>query len=362
MSAPLKYGKPLPGPAVASTPEPKPGPRGASSRRQAPVFVVGCPRSGTTVLYHMLLSSGNFAVYGAESNVFNLLVPRFGNLRRLRNRERLAEFWLGTLMSQRSGIEPETLRRKVRAECSNGGDFLRLVMEEIARRQQVERWADCTPDHVLYLRAIKRTLPHALFIHLIRDGRDVAFSIDRVGWIRPFPWQKSSLLASAAYWQWMVEHGRAEAARVSDVMEVRYEALATQPRQTLARIGGFIDHDLDYDRILRTGIGTVSKPNTSFPEEAAAFNPVGRWQRQLGPQQVAALEGVIGPMLAELGYPLASAPTEERASQRLKAAAALDRAAFSLKHWVKNHTPLARFSVDRDPRWLPEPTPGGEAP
>src|SRR5438445_5502651 len=51
------------------------------SRGKAPVFVLGCGRSGTTLLYHMLLSSGNFAIYRTESNVINLLEPRFGDLR-----------------------------------------------------------------------------------------------------------------------------------------------------------------------------------------------------------------------------------------------------------------------------------------
>ncbi len=51
-----------------------------SSRSTAPVFVVGCPRSGTTYLYHVLLSAGNFAVYRAESEVFHLLEPAFGDL------------------------------------------------------------------------------------------------------------------------------------------------------------------------------------------------------------------------------------------------------------------------------------------
>jgi hypothetical protein len=64
------------------------------ARENAPVFVVGCPRSGTTLLYNMLLSSGGFAVYLAESNVFNLLVPRFGDLSVRANRERLMDAWL----------------------------------------------------------------------------------------------------------------------------------------------------------------------------------------------------------------------------------------------------------------------------
>jgi hypothetical protein len=66
---------------------------GSGSRVKAPVFVLGCGRSGTTLLYHMLLSSGNFAVYRTESNVINLLEPRFGDLSGARNKRRLLDAW-----------------------------------------------------------------------------------------------------------------------------------------------------------------------------------------------------------------------------------------------------------------------------
>src|SRR6516165_2903756 len=51
--------------------------RATSARSKAPVFVLGSVRSGTTLLYHMLLSSGGFAVYRTESHAINLLEPRF---------------------------------------------------------------------------------------------------------------------------------------------------------------------------------------------------------------------------------------------------------------------------------------------
>ena len=68
------------------------------SRKNAPVFVVGCPRSGTTVLYHMLLSAGGFGVYRSETNVFNLLAPRFGGMHSARDRKELMEVWLDSIM------------------------------------------------------------------------------------------------------------------------------------------------------------------------------------------------------------------------------------------------------------------------
>ena len=57
-----------------------PGTAMTTPRSNAPVFVLGCSRSGTTLLYHMLLSAGNFAINRAESAVLNLLEPRFGDL------------------------------------------------------------------------------------------------------------------------------------------------------------------------------------------------------------------------------------------------------------------------------------------
>src|SRR5438309_3084476 len=100
----------------------------------APVFVLGCPRSGTTVLYHMLLSAGGFAVYRAESNVFNLLVPRFGDLSSAKNRHKLMEFWVRSKLFRVSGLDASEITAKIMAECRSGGDFLRIVMEEIARK------------------------------------------------------------------------------------------------------------------------------------------------------------------------------------------------------------------------------------
>src|SRR5437764_1017221 len=121
---------------------------------KAPVFVLGCPRSGTTLLYHMLLSAGDFALYRAETHVFDLLVPRYGNLRRLSARTKLVNDWLSTEYFQRTGLDAATLRARLLAECRNGGDFLRIVMQSVADQQGVSRWAECTPEHLLYLQQI----------------------------------------------------------------------------------------------------------------------------------------------------------------------------------------------------------------
>ncbi len=198
---------------------------GATARCKAPVFVLGCGRSGTTLLYHMLLSAGGFAIYRAESNAINLLEPRFGNLSSRRNKERLMDAWLASKLFDRSGLDAGMIKARMMAECRNGGDFLRILMGEIARSQHVERWAECTPEHLLHLPRIKETIPEALIIHIIRDGRDVALSNAKLGYVRRAWWDRSpNVLACGLYWEWIVRKGRVDGSKLgADYTEVRVE-------------------------------------------------------------------------------------------------------------------------------------------
>jgi hypothetical protein len=325
-------------------------------RKKAPVFVLGAPRSGTTLLYHMLLSAGGFAIYRTESNVFNLLAPRFGDLSALRNKRKLMEAWLRSKLFVRSGLNAEDIQSKIFAECKSAGDFLRIVMEEIARKQDVDRWADCTPDHLLYLPQIKRAFPEALVIHIIRDGRDVALSLNKQGWIRPFPWHKErGLIVAGLFWEWIVGNGLRHGRKLaSGYVEVRFEDLMAKPRETLAKLSTFIDHDLDYDHIRQVGIGSVSEPNTSFPTEShnSAFNPVGRWKHGFSHEQLVMFERLVGPLLEELNYPLATSHEDSRDGFKLKGMRALYRLFFDSKLWLRSKTPLGRILITKDLSWL----------
>ena len=315
-----------------------------ATANRAPVFVLGCPRSGTTVLYHMILSAGDFAVYRAESNVFNLLVPRFRGMKSSADRRELLDVWLKSKLFRVSGLDAGEIRAKLTAECRGGGDFLRIVMQEIANKQKVARWADCTPEHLLNMEQIKREIPEALFIHIIRDGRDVALSYAKQGWSYPLPWDRHDRLGVAGlYWEWIVRKGREQGKHLGkDYLEVRFEELVANPQQTLSRIGSFIDHDLDYERIQRAGIGSVSQPNSSFTGESeGTFNPVARWKTKMTAEEITGLEQLIGDALVDLGYSLAS-NTKHAVSLRAARMRATYLPMFEAKQFLKR-TPLARF-------------------
>jgi len=328
---------------------------GATARCKAPVFVLGCGRSGTTLLYHMLLSAGGFAIYRAESNAINLLEPRFGNLSSRRNKERLMDAWLASKLFDRSGLDAGMIKARMMAECRNGGDFLRILMGEIARSQHVERWAECTPEHLLHLKRIKETIPEALIIHIIRDGRDVALSNAKLGYVRRAWWDHSpNVLACGLYWEWIVRKGRADGSKLgADYTEVRFEDLTSNPRLVLARLSAFIEQELDYDHIREVGIGSVSEPNTSFKEDAEGdFNPIGRWKSGYTSELLATFEGLVGGFLEELGYALGSSDRSPRNRWDLRQMRVLYKNYFDTKLWLKARTPLGRVFVTKDLSWL----------
>jgi hypothetical protein len=348
-----------------------------TARCQSPVFVVGCHRSGTNLLYDTLLSAGGFAVYRGYIPIYKMLIPRFGSVDNLANRKRLMKTWLRSKGFRRSGLDPQALTDVVLRECRTGGDFIRATMDQVARKQNVDRWAVYDPDNVLFMPEIKRDLPSALFVQIIRDGRDIALSLKTMGGFQPLPWDRGprSFQATALYWEWMVRKGRQHGRSIpSDYLEIHYEDLVLNPQRTLSILSEFLDQDLDYHRIQATGLGRIRKSNSSFllEQDQEPKSPVNRWKERLSRQQVLALEAVIGECLEEQGYSLTTPPEERRPTSRDRRMQYLYPKFLDAKLWLKTKTPVGRLAnlstlelddpEDLEPSDPPEGTPAERLP
>jgi hypothetical protein len=313
-----------------------------------PVFIVGCPRSGTSFLYHLLLSAGGFAEFHTQMNAYDVLGPIYGPLDSAKNRKRMMADWLQSKAFQVSGLNAAEIEAKVLAECNTVADFLRIVMGEVGRKQGVDRWVDSTPTNVPHMLRIASDFPDAQFLHIIRDPRDIALSLEKRKWARPLPWDKDKgLLAAGLYWEWIVRKGRKYGALLSSrYMELYYEDLVQKPREILPRVGQFLQHDLDYDRIQKASIGSVKTPLTSFGEDLkqGAFNPVGRWKEKFPPDQLRQFEDLIGEYMAERGYPRSTVPSRHWLFVRRNRF--LYGQFYALKQWAKVSTPLSRMFVN----------------
>src|ERR1700721_1834294 len=311
---------------------------------------MGCHRAGTNLLYDMLLSAGGFAIYRGILPIYKILIPRFGSMKSRAHREKILETWLRSKGFRRTGLNADEVSSQILNECRNGGDFIRVVMDAIAQNQNAQRWAMYDADSVLHAARYKRDLPNAVFVHIIRDGRDIALSLKKMGGFTPLPWdrnQTDSLVATALYWEWMVTRGRAHGSKFpANYIEIRYEDLVMKPHETLSRLGIFIDHDLDYDKIQRSSLGRLSETNSSFREEAAKekINPLGRWKERLTQAEVAAIEATVGECLEGNGYELSQPAAGRRRTLRRSSMRAMYPAFLGSKLWLKLHTPVGRFA------------------
>ncbi len=321
-----------------------------------PVFVVGCPRSGTTLLYSMLIAAGGFAAYRKET-FFYVVSKRYAKLHRAAAKERFRRELLAGHLGKVRGLDVAALVARVLAHCTTASDVQPRLLDEIAAAQGMERWVEATPHHVLHMTEIARAVPDALFVHVIRDGRDCAISTARQGWAPALPFDdRSDVAAAAVYWEWMVRAGRSYgAAHPAAYHEVRFEKLLADPRGELSALGAFIDHDLDYDWILQHPVHALVTPNTSFRAERGRpeFTPVNRWKAPQSADQARRVEELVGAYLGELGYPL----SQSGSTRSTRAAARIKRAVyfsyFSGKHWLKVRSPLGRYMTSAEPWAMP---------
>ena len=316
-----------------------------TERKNSPVFVVGCHRSGTALLYDTLLSAGGFALYHGVPFVHTSLLPKCGNPAVPGNRDKILQTWLRSKPFRRTGLEVDYFRSRMQ-EWRTGGDFLRITLGEVARRQGAQRWAAYDPDNIMHIPTVKREVPDALFVHVVRDGRDAALSLRKQHRdLALLPWDRNrTLFGWALNWQWTVRKGRRYGQMFPrDYIEVRYEELVEEPEKTLRNLGGFLEHDFDYGRIQNAGIGRVGSPNTVWKEESKGetFSPVNRWKTKLPQPEIAALEALIGDCLEEFGYSLST--RSSRLDPRVRLMSVIYPTYFETKLFLKSKTVLGRL-------------------
>lgn len=296
-------------------PESTPDPAGGDARPSdnAPIFIVGCPRSGTSLLYHMLLSSGEFPIYLSESKVL-ACSAHYGSLRRAKNRRRFVDDFVRSKQFRESGLEPEGFRRRAEAECRDYVEFLRRFMDEMARSHGKRRWVEKTPAHTWRIDRLRKRIPTSKFIHIVRDGRDVALSLRRTGWTPSVRGDTlRQLVWAVKVWQATVAHLDPYEDRLDErFLMVRYEDLVRDTGTLLDTLSEFADVPLSTERIAEQEFGTLGSANTAFDNEleGVANRPVERWREQMEPGERMALEWAAGETLHRLGYEIEESRSE----------------------------------------------------
>jgi hypothetical protein len=290
--------------------------RGASGPPAAP-FVVGATRSGTTLLRLMLDAHPEIAIPSETHFIPELISAREKHgasseqmLELLTSHRRWGDFTIEAdeLAARWATLDPLTGPAAVRA-------FFELYADK--QGNHGARWGDKTPGYVKSMREIQVYLPEARFIHLIRDGRDVALSVLKQ------TWGPQSIEAAAEKWRSRVTRGRSQAPYLGFYMEVKFEDLVLHTERELRRICEFIELPFDERmlgyhetaeqrlqekaRALPRAHGEAQSAEKRLLSHAKTFEPpnpamIGTWKQRMSPQNRAAYEALAGELLAELGY------------------------------------------------------------
>jgi hypothetical protein len=292
--------------------------RGRSDPGPPAPFVVGATRSGTT-LFRLMLDAHPEVGIPSETHFFHKLVKR--SERREISPELLADTIIAHKRWGDFRLDPDELRARFDAiEPFNLADALRSFYSLYAEKQGKTRWGDKTPGYLRYMRRIEWVLPEARFIHLIRDGRDVALSV------LPMNWGPSTITEAAELWVERVTLARENGRTVSHYMEIKYEDLITETEPILRDVAGFLELPwdnamLDYheraEERLKEKARDLPRKSSRGDQPAAARmashamakkppdpKRIGRWRTEMSPEDREEYESVAGDLLAELGYPV----------------------------------------------------------
>lgn len=275
-----------------------------------PIFIVGVPRSGTTLLAAMLSSHSRMSC-GPESHFFDFLSPsQETDLSRSRGWPDVALEYatsihhVGCPAHENYNITKQELAQYLHTAAPSVRSAAAAMPELYMRRMGKFRWVEKTPDHLPEVMRIRRHFPDAPIIRIVRDPRDVALSLLNV------PWGPSTLVDALTLWLHydLSSHRFFESDPLS--ITVRYEDLVASPEAELRRLCVFLRETYE-PTMLDTTTASAHVNRTGEPWKSRIAKPadcsrVEAWRRELSEDDRRATEAYLGDRILAYGYPCTS--------------------------------------------------------
>jgi hypothetical protein len=295
--------------------------------RPAFPFVVGCGRSGTTLVRAMLDAHRDVAV------PFESYFPVWF-ARRRSTYERPDGFDVSRFVDDLNAHESfhrweldanEFRTGMMQSDPQTYPDAVRAAFALYASSRGKSRYADKTPVFVSYIPLLADLFAEAVFVHLVRDGRDVVLSRTEASW------GTRSLEHETLLWRGQVEKGRADGSKLgpSRYREIHYEHLLDDPEDVARRLCEFAGLEFDPAMLRYHERAASVLRDQPYPEEHRNLllpptKGLRDWRTEMDADQIALFDCLAGRTLERFGYERATSPL----SPSLRARALLARARY----------------------------------
>jgi len=278
-------------------------PRTDADMFRGPLFIVGMPRSGTTLTRSLLNRNPRINLVEHETHFIPKLVRRFGNPPELESASDLAKItsalrkapFFGAMSRRGYCLEPETLFRG--ATPDSWSSILERMLRNLTAHPDDPDliWGDKTPGYLRHIPLLSDLFPNCRILHVIRDPRDSCTSVRQ-------SWGKSIYRAAQRWRDTLAEarpHGSALGPRY---LEMRYEALLADPEKVLRQVCDWAECAYD-PRMLRLDSSGETDGRAAGVSGLLHGNS-GNYRAALRPSEIARIEEIVYDVAVDLGYPL----------------------------------------------------------
>ncbi len=279
--------------------------------RVEPIFIVGVPRSGTTLLAAMLAAHSRMSC-GPETHFFQWLAR--ADIAQLCR----ADFWPGAALDfvcgmthanravcAKYGLTRDDIATYLEGAPPKVASLLAALTEPYMAKLGKQRWVEKTPDHLKYVAEMRRHFPHSPIVRIVRDPRDVALSLKRM------PWGPQTWPGGLLWWKQFDDASAAFFASDPLSYTLRYEDLVRAPAEELRQLCHFLGEEFE-EQMLDTSTTGRQLNSRGVPEKARVSQPIDVsrvevWRNELSQRENQLAESLLGDRLRAFAYPVEGA-------------------------------------------------------
>ena len=277
-----------------------------SNQDFAPIFIIGHPRSGSTLLTSIL---GEHSMVAALPETHFVRSSLYGGTPLERwladgSLEKKVSFIYLNIRLQDTGITEEAFLKYCmvkHVDHRNPAQLFQAFLELCKENGGKEFIVEKTPAHIVFAEEIMEWFPNAKIICIVRDARDAVESLLKVSWTHSNP------ARHAIYWAWCVRRAGFLKREFKERVEiVRYEDLLTKPEDTLSKLCGFLNLSFESKMLADNRAESIVPAWESGwkTESRSALNPgrVFNWKKNSAPTFVSEISGYVDKELKLMGY------------------------------------------------------------